>query len=308
MPNLGQTSNADAAVARVLRQYWGFDSLRPLQAEAIQAGLAGRDSVVVLPTGGGKSLCYQIPPLIAERTDVVVSPLISLMKDQVDGLLACGYPAVALNTGMTAQEIRAAESDICERRARLVFAAPERVLNGRFLNLMRQADVRSVAIDEAHCISHWGHDFRPEYRRLAELRDIMPQASMHAFTATATQRVRGDIAQQLRLRAPATLVGSFDRPNLVYRVMPRVDTHEQTLEIIRRHERQAVIVYCISRRDTESLASHLRASGVRAEHYTPEWRPASGVARRTASRRSGSTWWWPRSRSAWASTAATCAA
>ncbi|MFH1730637.1 MAG: DNA helicase RecQ [Planctomycetota bacterium] len=251
----------------VVRQYWGFSSLRPLQEAAIRAGLERRDSLVVLPTGGGKSLCYQVPPLMTGTTDVVVSPLISLMKDQVDGLQACGYPAVALHSGMSAEVRRQTNNDILARHCRLIFVAPERLMAPGFQSLLSRIDVRAFAIDEAHCISHWGHDFRPEYRQLAELKERFPGASLHAYTATATERVRVDIAEQLGLTNPALLVGRFDRPNLVYRVVPRVDARRQVYEVIQRHQSEAVIVYCISRRDTESMSAFLQGKGVRADHY-----------------------------------------
>ena len=260
-----------------VRRYWGFDQLRPLQFEAINATLAARDSLVVMPTGGGKSLCYQVPPAIANRTDIVVSPLISLMKDQVDGLAACGYPAVALHSGMSPTEIRTAERLIATRKCRLVFAAPERVVTPGFQRLIAGAGVAAFAIDEAHCISHWGHDFRPEYRQLAEIRDRFPKASVHAFTATATERVRQDILTQLGLRQPEVLIGSFDRPNLTYRVIQRLDIYEQVFDVTNRHANEAVIVYCLSRKDTESLAEHLRSGGVRAAHYHAGMTP---IARR----------------------------
>ncbi len=255
------------AIADVLRRFWGFDALRPLQREAIDAGLAGRDSVVVMPTGGGKSLCYQVPPAILDRTDVVVSPLISLMKDQVDGLRECGYPAVALHSGQTSAEQRAAEEQVAAGGVRLLFLAPERLVTSRGLALLDRIGARAFAIDEAHCISHWGHDFRPEYRALSLLKERFPQASVHAYTATATPRVRADIAVQLRLREPVVLVGDFDRPNLTYRVVPKLDEYAQVLEVVKRHRREAVIVYCISRRETEDLGAFLSASGIRAAHY-----------------------------------------
>ena len=255
------------AVLAVVKHYWGFEALRPLQEEAIYAGLERRDSLVVMPTGGGKSLCYQVPPAVARRTDVVVSPLIALMKDQVDGLRACGFPAVAIHSGMNAGEIRAAEREIAGGRHHLVFVAPERLLTPRFLELAARLGVASFAIDEAHCISQWGHDFRPEYRQLAGVRELFPAASLHAYTATATQRVRKDIVEQLRLVEPRILVGRFDRPNLVYRVVPRVDVRGQVRDVLRRHEGEAAIVYCLSRRDAEDMAEHLAGSGVRAAHY-----------------------------------------
>jgi ATP-dependent DNA helicase RecQ len=254
-------------ILKVVRRYWGFSALRPIQEEAIRAGLEQRDSLVVMPTGGGKSLCYQVPPELAQRVDVVVSPLISLMKDQVDGLRACGYPAAALYSGMPAGAVRQIEEEIQTGKFRLVFVAPERLLTTRFLQLLERVGVRAFAVDEAHCISHWGHDFRPEYRQLAELKARFPQASVHAYTATATERVRADIVEQLRLSDPTVLIGSFDRPNLVYRITPRVDAEKQTLEVIRRHAGQAAIVYCISRKDAEAMAAALTEHGVRATHY-----------------------------------------
>ncbi|MFN8625322.1 MAG: DNA helicase RecQ [Candidatus Binatia bacterium] len=268
MHNLEAPPDPDLAdILSVVRRFWGFDRLRPLQEQAIRAGLEQRDSVVVMPTGGGKSLCYQVPPALAERTDIVVSPLISLMKDQVDGLRACGYPAAALYSGMEAAAVRDIERAIGAGQYRLVFVAPERLLTPRFLQLVERLRVRAFAIDEAHCISHWGHDFRPEYRQLAALRERFPRASIHAYTATATERVRQDIADQLRLKAPTVLVGVFDRPNLIYRVVPRVDTTRQVLDVLRRHDGQAAIVYCISRKDAEAVAAALRQQGLRAAHY-----------------------------------------
>jgi len=254
-------------ILATVRRYWGFDTLRPLQEQAIRAGLEQRDSLVVMPTGGGKSLCYQVPPELAARTDVVVSPLIALMKDQVDGLRACGYPAVALYSGLPWETVREAERQIAAGAYRLIFVAPERLLTPRFLELVARLQVRAFAIDEAHCISQWGHDFRPEYRQLAELKTRFPQASVHAYTATATERVRGDILQQLQLKDPSVLVGTFDRPNLVYRVVPRVDTQRQVLDVVRRHVGQACIVYCISRKDTEAMAAALCEYDVRAAFY-----------------------------------------
>ena len=254
-------------VAAVLKQYWGFDRLRQMQEDAIRAGCESRDSLVVLPTGGGKSLCYQVPPLLTGSPTIVISPLISLMKDQVDGLRACGYPAAALHSGLSTEERREVEKGMAARKYSLVLLSPERVATDAFSRMVEQMGVRSFAIDEAHCISHWGHDFRPDYRQLATLKDRFHGASVHAYTATATPRVRDDIVSQLRLQDPAVLVGSFDRPNLVYRVIPRENEYQQVLEVIHRHPREAVIVYCISRKDTEGLAGFLKASDIRAEAY-----------------------------------------
>lgn len=261
------STSEKAAVREALRKYWGFDQLRALQAEAIQAGLDQRDALVVLPTGGGKSLCYQVPAVVAGRLDLVISPLISLMKDQVDALQAGGYPAGALHSGQTPAERRKCEDELRAGRLRLLFLAPERLQNPAVVALLGRAGVRAIAVDEAHCISHWGHDFRPEYRQLAALRERFPQASLHGFTATATARVRDDIARQLRLRDPLVLVGRFDRPNLVYRILPKQDVARQVLQVLRRHAGQAAIVYCLSRADTEDLAGYLAGQGIRAAHY-----------------------------------------
>jgi ATP-dependent DNA helicase RecQ len=266
------------AIAATLTRFWGFDTLRPLQRDAVMAVLQGRDSLVVLPTGGGKSLCYQLPPVLrpsgGPALTLVVSPLIALMKDQVDGLRLAGYPAAALHGGVTTEEALAARRGVERGSIRLLYVSPERLLGEGFLawlvGISRDPSrgVAAVAVDEAHCISQWGHDFRPEYRRLAELRDALPGVPMHAYTATATPRVRDDIAAQLRMVDPAVLVGTFDRPNLTYRVLPRVGTGEAQVEaILRRHLGEAAIVYCISRKQTESMAEALTARGLRAEAY-----------------------------------------
>jgi ATP-dependent DNA helicase RecQ len=279
-PRSWSTGDLLAAV----RRYWGYSELRPLQEQAIRAGLERRDSLVVMPTGGGKSLCYQVPAELAQRTDIVVSPLISLMKDQVDGLRECGYPAAALYSGMPLHAVQETEEQIASRRYRLVFVAPERLLTPRFLQLIAPLKLGAFAIDEAHCISHWGHDFRPEYRQLAELKTRFPQASVHAYTATATERVRADIVEQLRLTKPIVLVGTFDRPNLVYRVIPRVDARKQVLEVLQRRPGEAAIVYCISRNDTEAMAEALKANGVRAAYYHAAWKQMPGAELKKRSR------------------------
>ncbi len=250
-----------------LRRYWGFDSLRPLQRRAIAAAMAGRDSLLVMPTGGGKSLCYQLPPLIDNRLDVVISPLISLMKDQVDGLNEVGVPAAAIHSALTPEQRRDIYSRIHSGKLRLLFTSPERLVGERFLSMLQALDIRRFAIDEAHCISQWGHDFRPEYRQLAMLKERFPHATLHAFTATATPRVRQDIVQQLALDTPEVIVGPVDRENLVYRVVPKVDVERQTAEVIARHQDEAVIVYCISRKETENVAAWLAQHGIEARAY-----------------------------------------
>jgi ATP-dependent DNA helicase RecQ len=241
-----------------------------LQQEAMMAVLEGRDSLLVLPTGGGKSLCFQAPALVRDGLALVVSPLIALMKDQVDTLVANGIGAACYNSSMSADQRGSVRAGLREGRFRLLYVAPERLVGeagaGALTGLSSQP-IGFVAVDEAHCISQWGHDFRPEYRQLAELRRMLPGASMHAFTATATVRVRRDIVSQLGLVDPLELVGSFDRPNLVYRVLPRANLKRQILEVLGRHKNQAGIIYCPSRREVDDLAAWLREEGHRAVAY-----------------------------------------
>ena len=250
-----------------LEKWFGFSSLRPLQQEAIDAALLGRDALVVLPTGGGKSLCYQLPPLVLDRLTVVVSPLIALMQDQVDGLRLNGVPAAAAHGNLTPAERQQLRDLVESGELRILFVAPERLFREDFLRWLGARDVAAIAIDEAHCISQWGHDFRPEYRRLAELRERFPGVPVQAFTATATPRVRDDIRRQLALRDPVEIVGTFDRSELTYRVLPRQSLVDQVAEAIGRHRDAATIVYCISRKDTETLSTRLNARGIRAEPY-----------------------------------------
>ena len=263
--------DSEAQLTDVLQRVWGFSAFRPLQREAIQAVLDRRDSVVVLPTGGGKSLCFQAPALVQPQGfALVVSPLISLMKDQVDGLRVDGVAAAYLNSTQSPDERDAVVAGLRADRWRLLYVSPERLVgegSQPFRRLLLQCGVRYIAVDEAHCISQWGHDFRPEYRQLALLRAELPQVSLHAFTATATERVRRDIASELRLENPAVLVGSFDRPNLTYRVIRRDNLRRQLLQILTRHEDEAGIIYCSSRREVESLAEWLKKEGHSAVPY-----------------------------------------
>jgi ATP-dependent DNA helicase RecQ len=271
-------AESDALLRDALHRVWGFSEFRPLQREAMHAILGSRDSVVVLPTGGGKSLCFQAPAIAGDaarggsRTGValVVSPLISLMKDQVDGLRVDGVAASYLNSTLLPHERDEVLASVRDDRCRLLYVSPERIVGEGSQGLRRmlqQAGVSFIAIDEAHCISQWGHDFRPEYRQLGRLRDDFPSVSFHAFTATATERVRRDIVGELRLRDPLVLVGSFDRPNLTYRVLRRGNLHRQLLEILTRHEDEAGIIYCSSRREVEALADWLGSEGHQAVPY-----------------------------------------
>jgi ATP-dependent DNA helicase RecQ len=259
-----------ASLSEALSTYWGYADFRPHQREVMEAILAGRDSLLVLPTGGGKSLCFQAPALVRPGLAVVVSPLIALMKDQVDGLNASGVPAACYNSALSDEERRAVIRGLRAGQFRLLYVAPERLVGDGgegFLQLLASIGVSFLAIDEAHCISQWGHDFRPEYRRLAQVRDALPGISLHAFTATATSRVRGDITRQLAMRSPLEVVGSFDRPNLVYRVLARSGLKRQMLDVLARHSSEAGIVYCTSRKEVDALSAWLVDEGVRALPY-----------------------------------------
>jgi ATP-dependent DNA helicase RecQ len=257
-----------AELLALIARTWGFRSLRPLQERAVSAVLADRDSLVVMPTGGGKSLCYQAPAVFRGGLTVVVSPLIALMKDQVDSLRRIGVNAVRFDSTQTAAEKRDAAAEVRAGKAPLVFASPERLSLDGFVGYLNGCGgVRAVAVDEAHCISQWGHDFRPEYRQLGRLRELFPGASVHGYTATATDRVRRDVVDQLHLTDPDVIVGDFDRPNLTYRVLPRLDSTRQVADVLDRHRGQAGIVYCMRRKDVESLTAALTAAGYDARGY-----------------------------------------
>ena len=233
----------------------------------MSAVVSGQDSLVVLPTGGGKSLCFQAPAVILPGMAVIVSPLISLMKDQVDGLVESGVSAARLDSSLTAAEQNDALQKIRCGALKLLYVAPERLVSDSFIVLLKRMRPSFIAIDEAHCISMWGHDFRPEYRQLGQLRELFPKMALHAYTATATEKVRADVALQLRLADPKILVGSFDRPNLVYRVERRENRLGQVCAILDRHKGESGLVYCIRRADVDELCASLVAKGYRALPY-----------------------------------------
>lgn len=262
-PSLSHAPELLAAIER----YWGYDSFRPLQAEAMASAMAGRDSLVVLPTGGGKSLCFQVPAVCLEGLALVVSPLISLMKDQVDALRTCGVPAAAINSTLTPDERRDVANRIRQGELKLVYVSPERLLSNRTLEFFQSVPLSLIAIDEAHCISQWGHDFRPEYRGLTVLKRAFPRAGIHAYTATAAAAVRQDIVEQLGLSDPQILVGSFDRPNLNYHVKRASKRFDQIRELIDKHPGEAGIIYCISRKEVDRLTAELKSLGYRAAPY-----------------------------------------
>ena len=250
-----------------LKQIFGFDSFRPLQAEIVRDTLAGRDVLALLPTGGGKSLCYQLPAVLDDGLTVVVSPLIALMKDQVDALQAAGVAATFLNSSLEPAAAAQRFRELGAGGFKLLYVSPERLFAPGFLEQLARWRIVRFAIDEAHCISEWGHDFRPEYRKLAELRRSFPQLPVIALTATATERVREDICRQLAMRDPAVFVASFNRPNLTYRVAAKAKAYPQILQLLRARPDDSGIIYCLARKTTEDLAARLRLDGVAAAPY-----------------------------------------
>src|SRR6266699_101789 len=254
-------------LSATLKKHFGYDQFRPLQAEIIKDALAGRDVFVLMPTGGGKPLCFQLPASLRNGLTIVLSPLISLMKDQVDALQTSGIPATYLNSTLDRDESKARWRGLHRGEYRMLYVAPERLMLETFLERARNWKIAQFAIDEAHCISEWGHDFRPEYRDLKKLREHFPDAPVMALTATATERVRADIVKELHLRDPRCYVASFNRPNLTYRVIPKSAPYEQLLALIRSRPTDSGIVYCASRKSTESLARNLNEDGISAKPY-----------------------------------------
>jgi ATP-dependent DNA helicase RecQ len=256
-------------LAHLLKQVFGYDRFRPLQREIIDASLAGRDALAVLPTGAGKSLCFQLPALAYPRPalTIVVSPLIALMKDQVDQLSAAGVSATFLNSSLGADEAKRRFRGLYAGEYKLLYVAPERLMLDGFTERLKEWAVRLIAVDEAHCISEWGHDFRPEYRQLAKLRELLPTVPVMGLTATATPRVRDDIVKHLALREPAVFVASFNRPNLTYRVETKDEPIKQLLAFLKERPHDAGIVYCASRKQTEKLADSLNDRGIAARAY-----------------------------------------
>ncbi len=250
-----------------LKKHFGYDQFRPLQREIMHDALAGRDLFVLMPTGGGKSLCFQLPALMRDGLTIVVSPLISLMKDQVDALQTSGIAATYLNSTLNREEAKARWRGLHRGEYRMLYVAPERLMLDTFLERALNWNIAQFAIDEAHCISEWGHDFRPEYRELKKLRKHLPDVPLMALTATATERVRADVIKQLELRDARFYVASFNRPNLTYRVVPKTAPYEQLLAFIRSRPNDSGIIYCASRKSTESVARNLNEDDVSAKPY-----------------------------------------
>ena len=264
---VGPMPAATAELELLLKRTFGYGSFRPLQREICEATLAGRDVFALLPTGGGKSLCFQLPALARPGLTVVVSPLIALMKDQVDALQASGVAATFLNSSLGPEEARARLRGLHRAEFKLLYVAPERLMLDGWDESLRKWNVSCLAIDEAHCVSEWGHDFRPEYRQLAKLRDALPEVPVIALTATATARVRTDIVTHLRLQDPAVFVASFNRPNLTYRVVPKDQPLKQIIDFIRKREHESGIIYCASRATAERVAESLAGRGFAARPY-----------------------------------------
>lgn len=255
------------AALAALKKYFGYDSFRPMQSEIIQSVLDKKDALVLMPTGGGKSICYQIPAIITEGSCVVVSPLISLMQDQVQGLKGNGVEAAFLNSTLNFNEVRQIEKDFVDGKIKLLYVSPEKVVAQDFITLMKAATLNLIAIDEAHCISSWGHDFRPEYTQLQFLKQQFPSVPIIALTATADKITRRDIIEQLQLIDPQTFISSFDRPNLSLTVVPAQRRIEQIISFIQKRPNQSGIIYCLSRKSTEEVAEKLRRYGINAKHY-----------------------------------------
>ena len=251
----------------ILKEYFGYDDFRPLQLEIIENVLEKRDSLVLMPTGGGKSLCYQIPALKLDGLTVVISPLISLMKDQVDSLKANGIDAEYINSSLSQDKIWQIQEKIQRKEIKILYIAPERLASSNFKLFLSRLQIDLIAIDEAHCISEWGHNFRKEYRNLKFLKTIFPNVPIIALTATATIRVREDILRQLALVNPKVFTSSFNRKNLNLIVMPKKKSYERIIKLVKKHEGESAIIYCFSRKDSEKISSLLNDEGFCALPY-----------------------------------------
>ncbi len=261
------TKKVKEQARKVLRDVFGYESFRPMQEEIITTLLDGKDAFVLMPTGGGKSICYQIPAIMREGTGIVVSPLISLMKDQVDTLNACGVKAAYYNSSLKAAQAKEVLARFASGELDLLYVAPERLLSKSFLERLRQVKLAMFAIDEAHCVSQWGHDFRPEYVRLGELRDLFPDVPMLALTATADEHTRQDITERLKLNGARRFVASFDRPNIRYLVAEKRQPLTQVLQFLESWPNASGIIYCLSRKRVEDLAVNLQRHGIKAAAY-----------------------------------------
>jgi len=255
------------SISEVLHSVFGYREFRPLQREIIERQLSGKDTLAILPTGGGKSICYQIPAILHQGLTLVISPLISLMKDQIDQLEALGIPAVSLNSSIENEEYQGGMAKIVSSEVKLLYCAPESLFSGRIQELLDKVEVSAIIVDEAHCISEWGHDFRTEYRRINEIRQKFPKAVCLALTATATPRVRSDICRCLGLNEAETLVASFDRPNIYFSVRQKTQPKQQVLEFLEKHQAESGIIYCLSRKGVDDLSEFLNKNGYDSRAY-----------------------------------------
>ena len=257
-----------AGKLQLLKRFYGYDAFREGQEEVIDSILSGRDTLAILPTGAGKSVCYQLPAMMLPGVCIVVSPLISLMKDQVNALTQAGIPAAYLNSSLTDRQFDTAIQRIEEGRYRIVYVAPERLLTQRFLRIAQQIPISMVAVDEAHCISQWGQDFRPSYLEIPEFVRLLPQRPrLCAFTATATKKVRQDVERLLQLQDPYVRITGFDRPNLYYSVTRTQEKDQRLLELLESYRGFSGVVYCATRKNVESVCEMLRAHGFPATRY-----------------------------------------
>lgn len=255
------------SIEDLLKKYWGYTTFLPYQKEVIESILKSQDTIAIMATGGGKSLCYQIPALYFEGLTLVISPLISLMKDQVDDLNARGIPAAAYNSSLEYSDREKIETNLKNNHIRLLFLSPEKCMQPRFLEFLKKFKVCLIAVDEAHCISEWGHNFRPEYRQLAALKEHFPSVPIIALTATAIPEVRKDIARQLNLSEPREFIGSFNRKNLQYRVLPKKNSWNTIHTYVQQHKDDSGIIYCLSKKETEDISEKLQENGFKATAY-----------------------------------------
>ena len=268
MSRLNEGQRPDSkGMLNLLKKNFGYDRFRPLQEEIVENVLAENDTVVLMPTGSGKSLCYQLPALRLEGLTIVISPLISLMKDQVDALQGNGISATFINSTLSLSEIASIKRQAIDGSIKILYVAPERFAISSFRDFLHTLRVSLIAVDEAHCISEWGHDFRPDYRNLKNLRSYFPDTPIIGLTATATKKVREDIVEQLNLDNPQIFISSFNRANLTYIVQPKRNAFRMLLDLLQKHKDEPAIIYCFSRKNSEGVAGDLRSEGFNAMPY-----------------------------------------